>query len=428
LHSSPQAAAQKDSARGEWVAAGPRENQDAKSFAAASGKKLQTGQAELTKHEFEQGMRYSAYKGLRNARRAAESALERFRGGSCGYIDRAKLDRTLQRLVPVNAKFFGKCMELDNAQARLKIALSRLALAGPKMGPLYLAREAGARVQRIQAQLAQLQGARIHAAREFPLVLRIPPRQMDKFICRREAGRAAFLRGQARQVLADVREFQAKRSNRNHWTAGCLLYAAASHFAAGSKELKWVEKHAKPAQPSHAAWRGAHESLLAVGFAFGAAAFASSISLATRGTGDMLALDSAFGAPPEFFSDDPVSGAGLPPGERLPSPLAVETPRAGRAMASPAFREAAAGPVADRFRPLPALRAGGGWRRGLAAGIAGYMPGGGKHIFGFGLEASRTAPAQRRGSHNPIAPRVDKPLDTAHYSFPALSYTGNLSK
>ena len=396
-----------------------------KEASAADLKQPREGNAKLDLHPKE-GLRDPGSAALDNAKRAAETTLARLKGGGLVPSDRAAFAKTLRELGPLDVRILTKSRELAAAEARYRTGMSGLAGASNREGALQGLRTARAKVGRIRAGLSRLQGARIHAARQFPLALRIRPGQTKHFMRKSKVGRAAFLRKEAWKVLADIRKLEANPKSLVPWVSRGLRHAAAAGFVA-REGARRGEGPAEEARRIHAAWRWVDESLLAIGLAFGAASFAGSIGLLSRGSGSALALHGATGTAADRFADDQAGSAGLPPDRSLPPPWTLETPAARHALAGPPFREAAA--TGSRAVGMPwHSPAAGGWHLCRAAGCAAFMLNSGRRIFGFGPQALETSPIRGDSSDRRIALRLDKPLDTVRYSLPAPRHSGNLLK
>ena len=300
-----------------------------RSHVAAFGKGLAALQGDPAKFqkEFELAMRDTVFAALDHSEQAAKAVFDRLGGDKFTPEDKAAMERTQQRMAPIDAKLIDKRKEIDEAKRELTARQLSNSMQGEvTLGnipeeDLKATQAAQEKVDRLQGEYNQLQAERIQAAKEFPLLLRVEPEKMGEFNGKSEADKVAFLRGEAKQVLDDIKTTRdnVKSGKFNLWTNDVLLHTTAAGLGITGDALKQLEERATHEKRVETAWK-VGEAALTIGLAVGGAFFTGGTSLALLGASAALGLHSAVDTTSEYFRNNAAVNTDLDPSAGLLPP------------------------------------------------------------------------------------------------------------
>lgn len=250
--------------------------------------------------------------------------------------DKAAIDKAKTQMAPIDEQIIAKKKELDGALKEAKQADNQLScdahfgvvswLTAPKCEHppaerSYHAEQAKATYYRIEAELNGLNAARVQAAQDYPLLLRIEPEKMNQFNTSSEASQVKFLHEQAKGVLNDIETTRTNLKNGkfNLWTMPGLRNTTAAGLGITGEQLKWLEQRAQHEQNSETAWK-IGEAVLTIGFATGAAFFTGGTSLLLLGASAAIGIHGAVDTTQEYFRNNAATNTDLDPSAGLLPP------------------------------------------------------------------------------------------------------------
>jgi hypothetical protein len=279
-----------------------------------------TGNRERFERQFELAMRDTAFAALDHSQQAAQETQSRLDGNTFTPEDRAAMQLTQDRLAPVDERILAKRKELDAAKSEEQSLSLAIALSDGFYSPVTMeeCQAAAAKTERVQSELNQLQAERTQAARDFPLLLRVDPAKMGEFKEKSEADQVAFMRGEAKQVIADIKTTRdrLKSGDFNLWTMDGIRNTTAAGLGLNGEQLKWVEERAKHEGRVEAAWK-IGESVLTIGLAVGGAFFTGGWSLTLLGASSVLALHGAIDTTSDYYKTNAAANTDLDPNAGL---------------------------------------------------------------------------------------------------------------
>ena len=213
LPSAVQLASRQSQGAPETGAASPAVLQPRTGVAGAEGVKSESvkSRPQISRADFLEKFKANAVQSVTEQldKQAGEAGelLNRLTGSRFRSEDRQALERSRERIAPIDAEIIRKKRAPAQAEGeRLNIKPTPL-FKGPSFhteAALQAMADASANVDRIKTELSSLQREREQAARDFPLLLRVPPEKMDEFFARPEDQQVKFMHNEVMGVLEAI--------------------------------------------------------------------------------------------------------------------------------------------------------------------------------------------------------------------------------